>query len=61
MIPTGQRALLISGMNFCLRGARSAPLKQKFIPLLSNADYLLGTTAPWSDTKLALKGIAKMS
>jgi hypothetical protein len=29
--------LLISGMNFCVRGALRAPLTQKFIPLLSNA------------------------
>jgi hypothetical protein len=35
-------ALLISGMNFCLRGALRAPLKQKFILLLSNA--LKGTS-----------------
>jgi hypothetical protein len=29
-------ALLISEMNFCWSGARSVPLQQKFIPLLSN-------------------------
>jgi hypothetical protein len=33
-------ALLISGMNFCVRGALRAPLTQKFIPLLSNAQLL---------------------
>jgi hypothetical protein len=30
-------ALLNRGMNFCLRGVLRAPLKQKFIPEISNA------------------------
>jgi hypothetical protein len=52
-------ALLNGKINFCLRGALRAPLKQKFIPEISKAEFASFTLGAVSATQYRQHNISR--